>query len=85
MTGIVIAIVIVGVTALVATYRMLVGPSDADRAVGADLLTFGVIGLVVLGGVLTAMTYAFDLLLVVALVAFLSAISLGRALTRGQR
>ncbi|MGC5628619.1 monovalent cation/H+ antiporter complex subunit F [Georgenia sp. Z1344] len=85
MTGVVVAIVIVGVTSVVATYRMFVGPTDADRAVGADLLSFGVIGLIALAGVLTSMVFAFDLLLVVALVAFLSAISLGRAVTRGRR
>lgn len=85
MIGVVIAVVAVGLAIAVATYRMLVGPTDADRAVGADLLTFGVIALLLLIGVWSDIPFTFDLVLVVALVAFLSAISLGRALTRGRR
>ncbi|MGO1174074.1 MAG: monovalent cation/H+ antiporter complex subunit F [Actinomycetaceae bacterium] len=85
MTGVLIAIALVGLTGAVATYRMLVGPTDADRVVGADLLTFSVLGLIVLGGIYLANRFTFDLLLVGALVAYLSSISLGRALTRGRR
>lgn len=85
MIGVVIAVVAVGLAVAVATYRMFVGPTDADRAVGADLLTFGVIALLLLIGVWSGISFTFDMVLVVALVAFLSAISLGRALTRGRR
>lgn len=85
MIGVVIAIALVGLTGAVATYRMLVGPSDADRVVGADLLTFAVLGLIALLGVFLANRFTFELLLVGALVAYLSSISLGRALRRGRR
>lgn len=83
--GIDIAIVILVVSTLVATYRMVKGPSEADRAVAGDLLMFGVIGLIAIFGVRSAREYTFDLVLIAAVVGFLSAISLARAMTRGQR
>lgn len=80
-----IAIVTITVACLVATYRMLVGPTEADRAIGGDLLLFGVIGLILLFGVRTPNVFAFDITLVATLVGFLGALSLARALTRGKR
>lgn len=85
MIGVTIAIAIITVSCLTATYRMLTGPTDADRTIGADLLLFGVVGLIALFGVLTANRFTFDIVLVAALVGFLGALSLARALTRGKR
>jgi multicomponent Na+:H+ antiporter subunit F len=83
--GIDIGIVVIGLACLASTYRMLAGPSEADRAVAGDLLLFGVIGLITLFGVRAAAAYTFDLVLVATLVGFLGALSLARALTRGKR
>ncbi|MER7168478.1 monovalent cation/H+ antiporter complex subunit F [Micromonospora sp. NPDC000207] len=85
MIGIDLGIVVIGLACLVGTVRMVLGPTDADRAVAGDLLFFGVIGLVALVGVRTASPFTFDLVLVAALVGFLGALSLARALTRGKR
>lgn len=73
------------VSLLVATYRMLKGPTESDRAVSGDLLTFGIVGMIAIFGVRTAGKFTFDIVLIAAVVGFLSAISLARALTRGQR
>ncbi|MFP5359200.1 MAG: monovalent cation/H+ antiporter complex subunit F [Actinomycetes bacterium] len=80
-----IGIVIIVVACLAATYRMLRGPAEADRAVAADLLLFGVVGLVALIGVRLANSYTFDIVLISSLLGFLGALSLARALTRGKR
>ncbi|MCP3425661.1 monovalent cation/H+ antiporter complex subunit F [Rothia sp. AR01] len=85
MIAIDLSIVVIGLVCLVATYRMLRGPDDAHRAIAADLLMFGILGLIVLLGVRTRSPFTFDIVLIAALVAFLSAISLARALTRGKR
>lgn len=79
------AIAIITLACLVATYRMLAGPSEADRAIGGDLLLFGIIGLILLFGIRTPNVFAFDITLVATLVGFLGALSLARALTRGKR
>ena len=48
-------------------------------------MLFGFVGLIALFGVRVANEYTFDIVLVAALVGFLSALSLARALTRGKR
>lgn len=85
MIGVDVAIVILALACLVSTYRILVGPSEADRANAGDLLFFGVIGLIALFGVRAESPFTYDILIVATLVGFLSAISLARALTRGKR
>ncbi|TCP52986.1 multicomponent Na+:H+ antiporter subunit F [Tamaricihabitans halophyticus] len=85
MIGIDIGILLITVACLASTYRMLRGPTEADRAIAGDLLLFGVVGLVALFGVRAASTYTFDIVLITALVGFLGALSLARALTRGKR
>lgn len=85
MIGLDIGLGVIALACLVATYRMVTGPTDADRAISADLLMFGVVGLISLLGVRLASPYTFDIVLVAALVGFLSALSLARALTKGRR
>ncbi|AXR73472.1 MULTISPECIES: monovalent cation/H+ antiporter complex subunit F [Auritidibacter] len=83
--GLDIAFALLIVSTLVATWRMLKGPTEADRAIAGDLLMFGVAGLIAIFGVRLGGQFTFDIVLVASVIGFLSAISLGRALTRGQR
>lgn len=85
LVGIDLAVALLVVAALVSAYRIVKGPLDADRAVSGDLLTFSILGMLVLFGVRTQNPFTFDLVLVAAIVAFLSGMSLARALTRGKR
>lgn len=85
LVGIDLAIALLTVSALVSAYRIVVGPLDADRAVSGDLLTFSVLGMLVLFGVRADNPWKFDLVLIAAVVAFLSGMYLARALTRGKR
>ncbi|MCV7709541.1 monovalent cation/H+ antiporter complex subunit F [Micrococcus luteus] len=85
LVGIDLAIALLTVSALVSAYRIVVGPLDADRAVSGDLLTFSVLGMLVLFGVRADNPWTLDLVLIAAVVAFLSGMSLARALTRGKR
>lgn len=85
MIGIDIAIALVIVTTVLTAIRMVRGPSDADRAVAAELLFFAAVGLIALFGVRAGSVATFDIVLVATLVGFLSSISLARALTRGPR
>lgn len=85
MIGVDVAIVALGGVCLVSAVRMLIGPTDADRAVAADLLMFSILALIALFGVRTGSVAIFDLLLIGTLVGFVAAVSLSRALTRGRR
>ena len=85
LVGIDLAIAMLLVSALVSAYRILRGPLDADRAVSGDLLTFSAIGMLMMLGVRGQNPFTLDLVLVAAIVGFLSGMSLARALTRGRR
>lgn len=85
MIGVDIGLIILTLACVASTYRMFAGPTDADRAAAADLLLFGVVGLLALIGVRTTSAFTFDIVLVAALVGFLGAVSFARALTRGKR
>lgn len=85
MIGIDIALGLLLVACLASTYRMIAGPTEADRVIAADLLLFGMVGVIALAGVRMTSAATFDLVLVASLVGFLGALSLARALTRGAR
>ena len=85
MTPLDIAIIILGLSCAAALYRMLAGPTNADRAVAGDLVFFGIVGLIALYGVRNSHSFTADLVLVAAILGFLSALSLARALTKGKR
>lgn len=80
-----IAIAGCAVALLVSVYHIARGPTAADRAVAADLLTFSVVALIALIGTRLARTGTFDLVVIATLVAFLAAVSIARALTGGRR
>lgn len=85
MIGIDIALGLLVLASLASTYRMIAGPTEADRVIAADLLLFAIVGIIALAGVRMASTATFDIVLVASLVGFLGALSLARALTRGTR
>ncbi|MDV6011351.1 pesticidal protein Cry26Aa [Haloechinothrix sp. LS1_15] len=80
-----VALVIVALTLIPATYRVLTGPSDADRGVAADLVFFGFIGVVALLGLRMNTEIVLDIVLVATVVGFLATLSLARLVTRGYR
>lgn len=80
-----IAITGVAAVLLAAVYRIIRGPTAADRAVAADLLTFSVVGILVLIGARWERMGTFDLVLIATLVTFLAAVSLARGLMGGRR
>ena len=85
MIGLDIGLGLLVVACMASTYRMLAGPTDTDRVIAADLLLFGMVGIIALIGVRMASTATFDIVLVASVVGFLGALSLARALTRGAR
>lgn len=80
-----IAIVCIAAVLLGSVYRIIAGPTAADRAVAADLLTFSVVGILVLIGARLERMGTFDLVLIATLVSFLAAVSLARGLMGGRR
>lgn len=70
---------------IIATYRVLRGPSGADRGAGADLIFYGFVCLVALLAVRLETALLVDIVLVTTLVGFLAAVSLARLTAGGKR
>ncbi|WP_420176589.1 monovalent cation/H+ antiporter complex subunit F [Luteococcus sp. OSA5] len=85
MIGIVVATLLLGAAVVVAGVRMFLGPDDANRAVGSDLLFFSVVGLIALLGAWIKAPYVFDIVLGSTVVGFLASVALAMAVTRGRR
>lgn len=85
MIAVDIAIVLVGIAAVLASYRMIRGPHTGDRAISADLLFFSFIGLLALIGVRVDSPFVYDLVIVATLVGFVSAVALARLMSGGRR
>jgi multicomponent Na+:H+ antiporter subunit F len=75
--GIVLAAIVL------ATIRLLAGPTAADRAVALDSLTIMALSLIAIIAVIAGRIIYLDVALVYALVSFLGVVALARYLERG--
>jgi len=85
MIGLQLAAIGVGVAIACAVIRIVIGPTPADRAIAADLLSFSVVAEIALIGTMLSRQGTYDLVLVGTLAAFLSAVSIARVMARGRR
>ncbi|MBE2998378.1 pesticidal protein Cry26Aa [Nocardiopsis sp. HNM0947] len=80
-----IALAAIVASMIIATYRIMRGPSGADRGSGSDMIFFGFVGLVAILGVRLETALLVDIVVVCTLVGFLAAISLARLTAGGKR
>ncbi|GAB3720530.1 monovalent cation/H+ antiporter complex subunit F [Nocardiopsis nanhaiensis] len=73
------------VAMVIAAYRILTGPSPADRGAASDVVFFGFVGLVAMLGYRLDTDLVVDIVLVCALLGFMAALSLARLITGGTR
>lgn len=74
--------IVVAVAALLCVLRIVLGPSLADRALALDTLLMAIVVEVALAAIRSDDGRNLDLLLVVALVAFIGTTSIGRFIER---
>ena len=77
------AIGAVAVSMLLASWRVLRGPSAVDRVLALDTLYVNAVALVVLLGLRLGSGLLFEAALVIALLGFASTVALARYLSRG--
>jgi len=73
---------LLGLTLLATMWRMVVGPTNADRAAAADLAYVVLIAVLALAAVRFDQPMFFDLVLVATLVGFIASIALARLVDR---
>lgn len=84
----VVGAVVLGLLALsvvFAAIRAWRGPTSGDSAVAGDLIFFAFIGAVAVVGVLLSIDAVMDIILIAALLGFLSVLSLARLIQGGKR
>jgi multicomponent K+:H+ antiporter subunit F/multicomponent Na+:H+ antiporter subunit F len=79
-----IAILCLAVSVLLATYRVLRGPSWGDRVTAFDFLTVTLAVLVVVVALRTGYTPFLDAALLISILGFMSTAALARYLLRGR-
>lgn len=82
--AIVVSVLLAAAIAL-AVVRIVLGPTPADTAVSGDLIFFAFVGLVAVFALLFSITAVLDIILVAAVLGFLSVLSLARLLQGGRR
>ena len=79
-----IAIGALALTLLPAMWRIIRGPSAADRAVASDLVFFVFVAAVALLAVRLDLAGLFDIVIVATVVGFLAPVTLARLIDRGR-
>jgi multicomponent K+:H+ antiporter subunit F len=82
-TALDIGVAAVTLTLLLCGWRLLRGPTIADRVLALDTLYLGMVALVVLLGLRWQTPLLFEAALIVALLGFVGTVALARYLSRG--
>ena len=78
-----IALVVVGIAALINLYSIAKGPDIADRVLALDTLVINTIALVVIAGIRSASHVVFEAALLFAMVGFVSTVAFCKFMLRG--
>ena len=84
----IVAAIVLGLLAsavVLAVVRIVRGPTAGDSAVAGDLIFFAFIGIVAVFGLQFSIDAVIDIILIAAVLGFLSILSLARLLQGGQR
>lgn len=83
-----VAAIVLGLLAfavVLAVVRIVRGPTAGDTAVAGDLIFFAFIGIVAVFGLAFSIDAVIDIIVIAAILGFLSILSLARLLQGGQR
>ena len=77
------ALVLAALATLIASYRVIRGPTTPDRVVALDAIGTNVVAVAVVFAMATAQGFFIDVSLVLAIIGFISAIAVARFVTEG--
>jgi multicomponent Na+:H+ antiporter subunit F len=77
------ALALSALVALLAGYRVIVGPTTPDRVVGLDVIGTNVVAVAVVYAMATGRGYFLDVGLVLAIIGFISTVTVARYVTEG--
>lgn len=80
-----LALLLLTVALALTLYRLLRGPSLADRVLGLEMVGFGYMGLSLVYALITRQTFFVDVATVLALVSFLATVAFARFMERSRQ
>lgn len=72
----------VGVSQVLALWRLLIGPGSGDRVLALDTISVNAVALIVLYGILTQTQVYFEAALLIAMLGFVSTVAYARFILR---
>lgn len=78
-----IALILIMVGVLLSTYRLIKGPTQADRILALDTLSINAIALLIVFGMWLGSTINFEAALLIAVLGFITTVALSKYLMRG--
>ncbi|OZM57782.1 Na(+)/H(+) antiporter subunit F [Lottiidibacillus patelloidae] len=78
-----ICLILLGACMLLLLYRVIIGPSNPDRAVALDTIGVIIIAMSGLLAILTETTYFNDIILLVGILTFIGTVALAKFLEKG--
>lgn len=79
----ILSIVGISISLVLILYRIVVGPSNADRAVGLDTIGMGIMGLAALFAIILNSVNFNDVILLIAILLFLGTLAIAKFLEKG--
>lgn len=76
-------LVVAAGVSLLASYRIIVGPTTPDRVIGLETIAVNVVAIAVLFSMATGSGFFLDVSLVLAIIGFISTIAVARYVTEG--
>ena len=77
-------LVVLGLSMLLPLYRIVFGPSVADRVVAADALTTHIMAIVVIASILASTRVFFDAVMAMAVLGFFGTVAMARYILGGR-
>jgi len=78
-----VSILLLFTAILAATYRLVVGPTVADRAVALDAIMVHILALIVVFAIRESTPDYLDAAMVIAILSFLSTVAIGKFMKKG--
>lgn len=78
-----ISIIVLAVSLLLLLYRIIVGPTNADRAVALDAIGINLMGLAALFAIILVTTKLNDIVLLIGILLFIGTLAIAKYLEKG--
>ncbi|ASN05156.1 Na(+)/H(+) antiporter subunit F1 [Virgibacillus necropolis] len=79
----ILSVIGIAISLVLLLYRMLIGPSNADRAVALDTIGMGLMGLAALLSIILSSTNFNDVILLIGILLFIGTLAIAKFLEKG--